>query len=275
MSPQPPQLSKLSSYGRSLLEALGEDIQQHQKEVLARLRGTYVKQKEKPDPILKSLQSDTVKIGPSIAEAAAALDKRAALWREDAYCIFIAHCTCKGCGRKWTGQMDPNVYLRSRKTRKDESNPYIYVPVRSISNWSLPRLKVSAFYTLFSCDHCFEGLTPCQSTRDAPEPSSTPSQENTESPAGQLLSSAESSESSPIPAPPVSTSEEDTEIFNLSQEESVLLSIPCTTSPSLKSSNGGFPALAEGWDFLTDWDLVALTFSLSNSTQILTIEGSP
>jgi hypothetical protein len=275
MSQQPPQLSKLSSYGRSLLEALGEDIQQHQKEVLARLRGTYVRQKEKPDPVLKSLQSDTVKISPSIAEAAAALDKRAALWREDAYCIFIAHCTCKGCGRKWTGQMDPNVYLRSKKTRKDESNPYIYVPVRSISNWSLPRLKVSAFYTLFSCDNCFEGLTPCQPTRDAPEPSSTPSQENTESLAGQLPSSAESFESSPVPVPPASTSEEGTEIFNLSQDESVLLSIPCTTSPSLKSSNGGFPALAEGWDFLTDWDLVALTFSLSNSTQISTIEGSP
>lgn len=275
MPAQPPQLSKLSSYGRSLLEALGEDIQQHQKEVLARLRGTYVKPKEKPDPVLKSLQSGTVKIGPTIAEAAAALDTRAALWREDAYCIFIAHCTCKGCGRKWTGQMDPNVYLRSRKTRKDESNPYMYVPVRSISNWSLPRLKVSAFYTLFSCDHCFEGLTPCHPTRNVTEPFSTPSQENTELPVVQLPSSDGSSESSPVPVPPASTSEEDIETFSPLQEESALPNIPFTTSPSPRSSNGGFPAIAEGWDFLTDWDLVALLLSPSNSTQNLSIEDSP
>lgn len=250
MSPQPPQLSKLSSYGRGLLDALGEDVQQHQKEVLARLRGTHVKQKEKPDPILKALQSDTAKIGPTIAEAAAALDTRVALWREDAYCIFIAHCTCKGCGRKWTGQMDPNVYLRSRKTRKDESNPYMYVPVRSISNWSIPRLKVSTFYTLFACDHCFEGLTPCHPAHDVTEPSSTLSQENTELPVVQLPSSDGSSWSSPVPVPPASTSEEGIETFNSLQEESALPNTPSATSPSPRLSNVGFPALADAFHTL-------------------------
>jgi len=243
MANDTPKLSKLSDYGRSLLAALDEDPQEHQKEVQARLQGKKIT-KPKEDKVLQALQSGTAKIGPTIAEAAAALEQRAAMWREDAYCIFIAHCYCKNCGARWTGQMDPNVYLRSRKTKKDESNPYMYVPVRSISNWSLPRLRISTFYSLLTCERCFEGLK-CL-------PSSTNSQVSTGSPVVQVATSDGSFASSPAPVPPASTSEAGGETSSAFEEPWEARKLNSATSPSPRLSNVGFPALADALHTLID-----------------------
>lgn len=207
MSTVIPKLSAISSYGKGLLAALDETPNEHQEQVKRILKG----EKPKRDSVLEKLQDGSVKIGPTIAEAAAAMEARQPLWREDAYCIFIAHCSCKNCGRRWTAQLDPNIYLRSRMVRKPgtptpelrASKPYMYVPVKSISNWNIPKLKVSTFYAPFACADCFEGIAPCP-----PIHTSKYSLDAIELPEDQPNGSGESSGLIPQPLLPVPILEE-------------------------------------------------------------------
>lgn len=208
-------LKPLSSFERGLLDALDEDPKLHQQRMLQRLKGEKVAGPKTAiaDPLLRKLQAGTVKIGPTIAEAALALEQRVALWREDAYCIFIAHCHCKGCGRKETRQADHQVYVRSRNTKNDPSNPFIYFPVRDISNWMLPRLQISTFHTTFTCQYCFEGLV-CL-------PLPTPSEGDTGLHEDQQNLSANSSSLHPEPVQPASSLGEDLEMSRLSSANSL------------------------------------------------------
>lgn len=211
-------LKPVSDYERGLLALLDDTPANHQERLMKRMKGEKVPG-PKADPILKQLQEGKTKIGPTIAEAAAAMEARLPKWREDAYCIFIAHTTCKNCGMHEVRQRDPQVYLRERMLKwpgvlsnKDivEANPFKYTPVRSISNWLLPKLRITTFHAPIACEHCFEGLT-CQ----VKEYSTTSFQDDTASPADQLDGSVESS-SLTLPAqPPASTWGEDIEMSNL------------------------------------------------------------
>lgn len=237
---KPKTLSKVSDYGRGLLAALGESVDDHQREVKARLSGERPA-KQKADPILAKLQAGTAKIGPTIEEAAIALAKRQAMWKEDAYCIFIAHVTCKGCGAKNTLQQDPQIYLRMRCTKKDQLNSFIYTPIKSYSNISLPKVKIATFVTPFACEACFENTSWL--------PSSKYSLDDIESPEDLPETLGNTSSSFPLTQQPASISGEDIAMSNLSTARSLIpLGDPThmnfVTSHLLAQENESLRALA-------------------------------
>lgn len=217
MSNESKTLKPVSAFERGLLALLDEDVSDHQARMAKRLRGEKVEaKKEAADPILKKLQDGTAKIGPTIAEAALALEQRVERWKEDAYVIFIAHTTCRGCGTRDKRQLDPHVYLRSIERKPSELRTARYVPVRSISNWTLPRVALSTFHTTFACAECFEGLEKPWEL-EVIVPSTPPSEVDTASPADPLNLSVVYSQSLPVDStPPASISGEDIEMSTLS-----------------------------------------------------------
>jgi len=209
-------LLPLQAYEKSLLALLDEDPNQHQRRMKQRLKGERVTATKLPvaDPILRRLQTDTIKVGPTITEAALAMEARIASEREEAYVVFIDHIACRNCGHTEMRQADHHIYLCLRATRKEDrlAKTRRYVPVKFLSNPGLPRRLESVFHAPFACQHCFKEIAPCPIPALAPSP--TYSLVDFESPEDPPTSSDELSTYHPLDIPqPASTSPEAIETY--------------------------------------------------------------
>lgn len=85
------------------------------------------------------------------------------VWLPHNYVLFVRQSTCKNCGTTERVLDVPRLFLQQRKQRRDESNPYIYTPVKAIEFHTLPRRTVLSIVTVPFCLLCFEGPT-CESS---------------------------------------------------------------------------------------------------------------
>ena len=83
------------------------------------------------------------------------------VWIPNSYVLFVRLSTCKTCHSTDRCLDIPRLFLQQRKQRRDESNPYLYTPVREIEHWTLPRRIVVNPVSVPYCLNCFEGVV-CQ-----------------------------------------------------------------------------------------------------------------
>lgn len=97
------------------------------------------------------------------------------VWIPHCYVFFVRQATCRNCRTTVRCLDSPELFLQQRQERRDDSNPYLYTPVRVIEFKRLPRRKVVKFITVPVCEACFEGET-------CPKEDTPSSQEGIESP---------------------------------------------------------------------------------------------
>ena len=78
-------------------------------------------------------------------------------WIPCSYVLFSRQTTCKHCHATERGMDSPRLFLQQRKSRRDDSNPYLYTPCAGIDDWSLPRRVILNIATTPYCLNCFEG----------------------------------------------------------------------------------------------------------------------
>ncbi len=87
------------------------------------------------------------------------------LWIPHSYVLFVRLSTCKTCNATERVLDIPRLFLQQRAKRRDESNPYLYTPVKGIEFHTLPRRLVVTPITVPYCLACFED-TSCPVSQD-------------------------------------------------------------------------------------------------------------
>lgn len=100
------------------------------------------------------------------------------VWVPHSYVFFVRQATCRNCRTTVRCLDDARLFLQKRKERRDDSNPYLYEPVKEIEFVKLPRQKVLRVMTTPVCESCFEGAS-CQTTSSSSlNPEDTASQQD-------------------------------------------------------------------------------------------------
>jgi hypothetical protein len=92
------------------------------------------------------------------------------VWIPHSYVFFVRQATCRNCRTTVRCLEDANLFLQQRRgDRRDESNPYLYTPVKAIEHVNLPRRKILKPITVPICEACFEGSSCPTSISCAPD----------------------------------------------------------------------------------------------------------
>lgn len=164
-------LKPVSAFERGLLEALGETPAQHQQQVLAARKPSWLKGKKNPrmsaHEVYLKLQESPTRIPLPLPQETSSADLVANLvdpnWQADAYILFRRHQTCRHCRRTEDLQDSSQLFLRWRRRTFDAANSLVYTPVKSLLHQELPRRVQVVFASTPVCLSCFSEAT-CQST---------------------------------------------------------------------------------------------------------------